>query len=203
MHRSRSSRGRYVSAYANCGAAMRRDVYLKLAGFPRFFGHMYEEPDYALQCYAADFAVWFEPDLVVRHHLVEGQSTRRPTPAPARSQRVLERSDPLPLAVPSAVALFRIWRQLRYAALRALGRAIAARLVARRPAWSAANASRAATPVPGPEYWAWMTLAAAARLSLGRPRQSYGCGHLNHEVPRLAPGPRRGRHHRPVLCAIC
>ena len=45
--------GRYVAAYANCGAAMRRDVYLQLAGFPTFFGHMYEEPDYALQCYAS------------------------------------------------------------------------------------------------------------------------------------------------------
>ena len=30
--------GHYVAAYANCGAAMRRDVYLQLAGFPRFFG---------------------------------------------------------------------------------------------------------------------------------------------------------------------
>jgi hypothetical protein len=29
--------GRYVAAYANCGAAMRRDAYLKLAGFPPFF----------------------------------------------------------------------------------------------------------------------------------------------------------------------
>jgi GT2 family glycosyltransferase len=62
-------RGRYVAAYANCGAAMRRKVYLQLAGFPTFFGHMYEEADYALQCYAAGFAVWFEPDLVVRHHM--------------------------------------------------------------------------------------------------------------------------------------
>jgi len=61
------SRGHYVSAYANCAAAMRREFYLKQPGFVLFFKHMYEEPDYALQCYAAGAAVWFEPTLIVRH----------------------------------------------------------------------------------------------------------------------------------------
>jgi GT2 family glycosyltransferase len=61
------SQGHYVSAYANCAAAMRREFYLKQPGFPQIFGHMYEEPDYALQCYAAGAAVWFEPSLVIRH----------------------------------------------------------------------------------------------------------------------------------------
>jgi len=61
------SPGHYVSAYANCGAAMRRTFYLKQPGFVRFFSHMYEEPDYALQCYAAGAGVWFEPSLSVRH----------------------------------------------------------------------------------------------------------------------------------------
>src|SRR5207248_3513459 len=60
--------GHYVSAYANCAAAMRTDLYLRSAGFPAFFTHMYEEPDYALQCYAAGAAVWFEPSLEIRHH---------------------------------------------------------------------------------------------------------------------------------------
>lgn len=60
-------RGRYVSAYANCGAAMRRKFYLERRGYADFFEHMYEEPDYALQCYAAGAAVWFEPSLRVVH----------------------------------------------------------------------------------------------------------------------------------------
>jgi GT2 family glycosyltransferase len=60
--------GYYVSGYANCAAAMRRRFYLEQPGFAPFFGHMYEEPDYALQCYAAGAAVWFEPTLMVRHH---------------------------------------------------------------------------------------------------------------------------------------
>ena len=59
--------GRYVAAYANCGAAMRRAFYLKRPGFPHFFSHMYEEPDYALQCYSAGAAVWFEPGLAIHH----------------------------------------------------------------------------------------------------------------------------------------
>jgi glycosyltransferase involved in cell wall biosynthesis len=63
------TKGQYVSAYPNCAAAMRRDVYLRSAGFAIFFEHMYEEPDYALQCYGLGYGVWFEPKLRVRHHL--------------------------------------------------------------------------------------------------------------------------------------
>jgi GT2 family glycosyltransferase len=70
------SPGHYVSAYANCAAAMRRSFYLGQPGFAPFFGHMYEEPDYALQCYAAGAAVWFEPTLAVRHH--ESSAHRAP-----------------------------------------------------------------------------------------------------------------------------
>lgn len=61
------SRGCYVGAYANCAAAMRREVYLSLPGFSTLFQHMYEEPDYALQCYAAGYAVWFEPSVEIVH----------------------------------------------------------------------------------------------------------------------------------------
>jgi GT2 family glycosyltransferase len=68
------SKGQYVSAYPNCAAAMRREIYLRLPGFAIFFEHMYEEPDYALQCYALGYGVWFEPKLRIRHHLT---STRR------------------------------------------------------------------------------------------------------------------------------
>jgi GT2 family glycosyltransferase len=56
-----------VGAYANCAAAMRRQVYLTTPGFLPFFQHMYEEPDYGLQCYAAGYAVWFEPSVEIVH----------------------------------------------------------------------------------------------------------------------------------------
>ncbi len=45
--KTNESAGHYVSAYANCAAAMRREFYLQQRGFPSFFVHMYEEPDYA------------------------------------------------------------------------------------------------------------------------------------------------------------
>ena len=55
-------------SFANSGAVLRRSIYLQLPGFePRFF-HMYEEPDYALQCVAAGYDVLFSPMITIRHH---------------------------------------------------------------------------------------------------------------------------------------
>ena len=154
-----AGRGRYVSAYANCGAAMRRDVSLRLAGFPAFFGHMYEEPDYALQCYAAGLAVWFEPSLTVRHHMSSANRHE------GRRQRLHARNElwsvliRCPWPYLPLVAAFRIWRQLRYAATQSLADVLL------QPLWwlSALRglprciAHRA--PVPWPRYFAWMKLA--------------------------------------------
>src|SRR2546429_8030829 len=55
-------------SFANSGAVLRRSTYLQLPGFePRFY-HMYEEPDYALQCAAAGYDVLFSPIVTIRHH---------------------------------------------------------------------------------------------------------------------------------------
>jgi len=55
-------------SFANSGAVLRRQTYLQLPGFePRFF-HMYEEPDYALQCVAAGYEVCYNPVVTIRHH---------------------------------------------------------------------------------------------------------------------------------------
>src|SRR6184192_465435 len=55
-------------SFANSGAVLRRSTYLQLPGFePRFF-HMYEEPDYGLQCVAAGYDVLFSPVITIRHH---------------------------------------------------------------------------------------------------------------------------------------
>ena len=151
---SRGDRGRYVAAFANCGAAMRRDVYLQLAGFPGFFGHMYEEPDYALQCYAAGFAVWFEPDLVVRHHM---SSVNRDE---GRRQRLHARNElwsvliRCPWPYLPAVALFRVWRQPRYAATQGMSDLLL------QPAWWLSSlrglpqCMARRTPIPWRTYWA-------------------------------------------------
>ncbi len=151
--------GRYVAAYANCGAAVRRDVYLRLGGFPAFFSHGYEEPDYALQCYAAGLAVWLEPDLVVRHHL------SRVNRHEGRRQRLHARNElwsvliRCPWPYLPAVALFRISRQLRYAATQSLPDLLL------QPAWwlsalrGLPRCVGARAPLPWQAYWGWMQLA--------------------------------------------
>jgi len=62
------SEERLTRSFANSGAVLRRSTYLQLPGFePRFY-HMYEEPDYALQCVAAGYDVLFSPIVTIRHH---------------------------------------------------------------------------------------------------------------------------------------
>ncbi len=62
------SEERLTRSFANSGAVLRRSAYLQLPGFePRFY-HMYEEPDYALQCVAAGYDVLFAPVVTIRHH---------------------------------------------------------------------------------------------------------------------------------------
>jgi GT2 family glycosyltransferase len=55
-------------SFANSGAILRRSTYLQLPGFESRFFHMYEEPDYALQCVAAGYDVLFSPMITIRHH---------------------------------------------------------------------------------------------------------------------------------------
>src|SRR5438046_278935 len=55
-------------SFANSGAVLRRSTYLQLPGFEPRFCHMYEEPDYALQCVAAGYDVLFSPMITIRHH---------------------------------------------------------------------------------------------------------------------------------------
>jgi GT2 family glycosyltransferase len=60
-------------SFANSGAILRRSTYLQLPGFESRFFHMYEEPDYALQCVAAGYDVLFSPVITIRH-LYSGQA---------------------------------------------------------------------------------------------------------------------------------
>jgi len=55
-------------SFASSGAVLRRSTYLQLPGFESRFFHMYEEPDYALQCVAAGYDVLFSSVLTIRHH---------------------------------------------------------------------------------------------------------------------------------------
>jgi GT2 family glycosyltransferase len=59
---------RATRSFANSGACLRRDVYLQLPGFEHKFFHMFEEPDYAIQCVGAGYQVLFTPIITIRHH---------------------------------------------------------------------------------------------------------------------------------------
>jgi GT2 family glycosyltransferase len=54
-------------SFANSGAVLRRSTYLQLPGFEARFHHMYEEPDYGLQCAAAAQDVLFSPVVTICH----------------------------------------------------------------------------------------------------------------------------------------
>ena len=55
-------------SFAHSGAVLRRSIYLQLSGFESRFYHMYEEPDYGLQCVAAGYDVLFSLVITIRHH---------------------------------------------------------------------------------------------------------------------------------------
>ena len=59
---------RRVRSFPNSGACLRVSTYRQLDGFPGFFFHAYEEPDYALQCVAHGKDVVYYPHVTIRHH---------------------------------------------------------------------------------------------------------------------------------------
>ena len=112
------SKEHLTRSFANSGAVLRRSTYLQLSGFePRFF-HMYEEPDYALQCVAAGYDVVFSPIVTIRHHYSgQARDEIRIHHRHARNEfwSTLIRC-PLPFA-PGMLA-WRVFSQFRYACKR-------------------------------------------------------------------------------------
>jgi GT2 family glycosyltransferase len=145
-------------SFANSGAVLRRSTYLQLPGFePRFF-HMYEEPDYALQCVAAGHDVLFSPVITIRHHYSgRVRSEMRNHHRHARNEfwSVLLRC-PCPYAL--GVALYRALSQFRYACKRGWS------WVIREPTWwcqalaGIPSCLRKRTPVSWAGYKRWLAL---------------------------------------------
>ncbi|MCC5805092.1 MAG: glycosyltransferase family 2 protein [Opitutales bacterium] len=147
-----------VGSYTSSGTVIRRSVYLSLSGFPEIFFHAYEEPDFTLQCVAADFRAVFYTGLTVRHHYSSAQRDEvRTHHRHARNEcwSVLMRC---PLWAVPAMVLFRAVRQARYTAGRGWP------WLRREPQWwrAAAAGARAAwrlrAPVPWSAYWRWCRL---------------------------------------------
>ncbi len=144
----------FTGTYANSGAAIRRTVFNALGGYPDFFQHAYEEPDFALRCCTAGWQVRHQTSLTVRHHFTSAQRDEiRTHQRHARNElwSVLMRC-PAPQLF--AVALFRIARQAGYAASRGGSWLI------REPQWwrAAAAIKMKRDPLPWKKYRAWMEL---------------------------------------------
>jgi GT2 family glycosyltransferase len=145
-------------SFANSGAVLRRSTYLQLPGFePRFF-HMYEEPDYALQCLGAGYDVLFSPVITIRHHYSgQARNEMRVHHRHARNElwSTLMRC-PFPFAF--GMVAGRIFSQFRYACKRGWS------WVIREPTWwrqalaGIPSCLRKRTPVSWASYKRWLAL---------------------------------------------
>ena len=149
---------RLTRSFANSGAVLRRSFYLQLPGFePKFF-HMYEEPDYALQCVAAGYEVWFTPQITIRHHY--SGATRSEMRNHHRHSRNEMWSVWLRCPFPQCLGLaaYRIFSQFRYACKRGLG------WVIREPVWwwhaigGVKYCLKKRHAIPWPQYRRWLKL---------------------------------------------
>ncbi|MBD2209706.1 glycosyltransferase [Nostoc linckia FACHB-104] len=101
-------------SFANSGACLRRDIYLQLPGFEGEFFHMYEEPDYALQCVGAGYEVLLTPIITIRHHYsTKSRASFRGHHQHARNEfwSTVMRC-PMPQAL--LIVLYRIFSQARF-----------------------------------------------------------------------------------------
>ena len=151
----------FTGSFANSGAAIRRAAFQELGGYPDFFFHAYEEPDFALRCVCAGWQVRHETALTIRHHFTTAQRNEiRTHQRHARNEfwSVVMRC-PMPQLF--AIALFRAARQFGYAWSRGIAWAV------QEPRWWLAAlagvprclAARRALPWRG--YLAWMRLVRA------------------------------------------
>jgi len=145
-------------SFANSGAVLRRSTYLRLPGFESRFFHMYEEPDYALQCVAAGYDVLFSPVVMIRHHYSrQARDEIRIHHRHARNElwSTVMRC-PLPFAV--GIAGWRVFSQFRYACKRGWS------WVIREPIWwgealgGIPYCLRKRRPVSWRGYKRWLTL---------------------------------------------
>ena len=145
-------------SFANSGAVLRRSIYLEVPGFESRFFHMYEEPDYALQCVAAGYDVLFSPTITIRHRY--SRETRDEIRIHQRHARNELWSTvmrcPFPFAI--GIAGWRVFSQFRYACKRGWS------WVIREPSWwwqalgGIAYCVRKRRPVSWRGYKRWLQL---------------------------------------------
>ena len=151
----------FTGSYANSGAAIRRGAFEELGGYPDFFFHAYEEPDFALRCVGAGWQVRRETALTVRHHFTGVQRNEIRTHHRHARNEIWSALMRCPAPQVFGVVLFRAIRQCGYAWQRGLA------WLVREPGWWIAclaglpECFRQRRPLPWPRYLAWMRLARA------------------------------------------
>lgn len=149
---------RWIGSYPNSGAVYDRELYLNLPGFPHFFFHAYEEPDYAIQVISAGKKVLFSTSATIRHHWAgtgrnEGRTHRRHARNEALSVILRAPQWAIPLLLP-----YRALRQFQYAWKRGFD------WVIREPLWwwdffkTVPIAMRNRKPVTWDAYYQWLVL---------------------------------------------
>jgi GT2 family glycosyltransferase len=145
-------------SFANSGAVLRRSTYLQLAGFESRFFHMYEEPDYGVQCVAAGCDVLFSPVVTIRHHY-SGQARNEIRIHHRHARNELWSTVmrcPFPFAV--GMVAWRVFSQFLYACKRGWS------WVVREPVWwcealvGIPYCVRKRRPVPWAGYKRWLSL---------------------------------------------
>ena len=145
-------------SFANSGAVLRRSTYLQLPGFESRFFHMYEEPDYALQCVAAGYDVLFSPVITIRHHYSgQARDEMRVHHRHARNE-LWSTVMRCPVLCALGILAWRVFSQFRYACKRGSS------WVVREPVWWARALAgipyclRNRRPVSWASYKRWLAL---------------------------------------------
>jgi GT2 family glycosyltransferase len=97
---------------------LRRSVYLQLPGFETRFFHAYEEPDYALQCFAAGYEVLFTPIVTIRHHYSPHERSEIRTHQRHARNEFWSALIRCPFPYAGALVAYRVFSQFRYACKR-------------------------------------------------------------------------------------
>ena len=149
---------RLTRSFSNAGAVLRRSYYLQLRGFEPCFFHAYEEPDYALQCVAAGYEVFYGPSVSIRHHY--SATARSEIRTHHRHSRNEFWSTLMRCPFPQVFLLagYRVFSQFRYAWSRGFN------WVIREPIWWAQalykmpGILQLRKPVPWKHYRKWLDL---------------------------------------------
>jgi GT2 family glycosyltransferase len=147
-----------IRSFPCSGACLRVSTYRSLQGFEPMFFHMYEEPDYALQCVAAGWNVLYTPSITIRHHWTgSGRSELRNHHRHARNE-LWSTVMRCPFPQMLVMICWRILSQARFAAGRGIDWLI------REPIWwwdamtGLPNALQRRHPVSWVGYRKWLSL---------------------------------------------